>query len=232
MNELALFAGVGGGLLGTHQLGITPVCAVERNEHRRLVLHQRQNERHLPAFPIWDDVCTFDGSRWRGTVDIVSGGFPCQAFSTAARGRNNAVNLWPEMGRVLREVQPTYVFAENVTASAIEQAARDCAGMGYKTEMLSLSASDLGADHARRRFWLLAYADDKSQLRSIVNAKVAGMSKLCSSVWASDPGDAGVVDGLAHRMDRFEATGNGQVSVVAAAALWALVNNNRMKAKK
>lgn len=222
MNELALFAGVGGGLLGTHQLGINPVCAVERNDHRRMVLMRRQNEGHLPAFPIWDDVCTFAGECWAGTIDIVSGGFPCQAFSTAARGRNNAANLWPEMARIVREARPSYVFAENVTAAAIEQAARDCANMGYKAEMLSLSAADLGADHVRQRYWLLAYADDKSQLRRTINAKTSIMQGVCEGVWSAKPGESGVVNGLAGRLDRFEATGNGQVPAVAAAALLAL----------
>lgn len=224
MNELALFTGVGGGLLGTHFLGLTPVCAVERDEYCRFVLAQRQNDRHLPRFPIWDDVCTFEGSRWRGTVDLVSGGFPCQAFSTAARGRNTAADLWPEMARVVREVRPTYVFAENVTRSAIERAAGDCAAMGYKAEMLSLSAKDLGADHERERFWLLAYADDKGELRRCIDAKVACLPEFCGSVWGAEPNQSRMVDGLAGRMDRYKATGNGQVSIVAAAALWALAH--------
>ena len=156
MNELALFAGAGGGLLGTEPLGLRTICAVELDWHRRCVLTQRQNERHLRSvFPIWDDVRSFDGRPWRGRVDVVTGGFPCQAFSTAARGRNNAPNLWPEMRRVIFEAGPEYVFAENVSPVAIEQAANDCAAMGYKTEMLSLSAKDLGADHERERFWLL-----------------------------------------------------------------------------
>lgn len=224
MNELALFAGAGGGLLGTHFLGLVTVCAVERNEHRRCVLSQRQNDRCLPRFPIWDDICTFKGIRWRGTIDFVSGGFPCQAFSTAARGRNNAANLWPEMARVIREVQPAYVFAENVTRAAIEQAASDCAAMGYKTEMLTLSASDLGADHIRERHWLLAYSDDKSQLRSLVNAKMAECEKFHQGVWQTLPWQSRMDDGLARRVERYEATGNGQVPIVAATALWTLAN--------
>ena len=224
MNELALFAGVGGGLLGTHCIGINPVCAVERDEHRRFVLTQRQNDGHLPPFPIWDDVCTFEGGRWRGTIDLVSGGFPCQAFSTAARGRNTAADLWPEMARIIWEVRPAYVFAENVTRAAIERAAVDCSSMGYKAEMLALSAADLGADHVRERYWLLAYADDKSKLRCHINAKVAECKEFQEGVWQAEPWRTGMDDGMAGRMERYEATGNGQVSIVAAAALWALAN--------
>ena len=224
MNELALFAGVGGGLLGTHLVGIRTVCAVERNEHRISVLVERQNQGMLRRFPVWDDVRTFDGSRWRGTVDFVSGGFPCQAFSSAARGRNNADNLWPDYRRVVSEVEPTYVFAENVTAKAVEAAAHDLANMGYKTELLSLSAADLGADHVRERFWLLAYADDKSELQRTVNAKMAGMSGICPNIWEAKPAESGVVDGVSRRVDRYEACGNGQVPIVACTALWTLAN--------
>jgi DNA (cytosine-5)-methyltransferase 1 len=225
MNELALFAGVGGGLLGTQELGIKTVCAVELDWRRRSILCKRQNQRALQSvFPIWDDIRTFDGRPWSDRIDFISGGFPCQAFSKAARGRNTADNLWPEMCRVIFEVYPDYVFAENVSSKAIEQAANDCAAMGYKTEMLPLSAADLGADHVRERYWLLAYADNKSQLRGIVNAKMADMQELCRSVWATGPDRSRVDDGLAGRMERYEATGNGQVPIVAAAALWALAN--------
>lgn len=82
-----------------------------------------------------------------------------------------AHDLWPEMYRVVKEVAPIYVFAENVSAAAIERAAKDLSEMGYKADMLSLSAKDLGGDHVRNRYWILAYSDDKSKLRGIVNAK-------------------------------------------------------------
>jgi len=225
MNELALFAGAGGGLLGTQELGIKPICAVELDMQRRCVLAQRQNERHLRhSFPIWDDVRTFDGRPWRGRIDVVSGGFPCQAFSTAARGRNTADDLWPEMRRIVADVAPWYVFAENVSIKAIEHAAQDLCSMGFKAEMLTLAARDLGADHIRKRHWLLAYADDKSELRRIVNAEMAKFSKFRGRLWQTKPEQSGVDDGLASRVERHEAIGNGQVPVVAAAALWALAN--------
>jgi DNA (cytosine-5)-methyltransferase 1 len=128
------------------------------------------------------------------------------------------------MARVVREVQPAYVFAENVTRSAIERAAGDCSTMGYKAEMLALSAADLGADHVRERYWLLAYADDKSELRSHIDAKVAECAEFREGVWQAMPWRTGMDDGVAGRMERYEATGNGQVSIVAAAALWALAH--------
>ena len=86
MNELALFAGAGGGILGGHLLGWRTVCAVEIEDYPRRVLLQRQADGFLPRFPIWDDVRTFDGKPWKGKVDVISGGFPCQDISIAGGG--------------------------------------------------------------------------------------------------------------------------------------------------
>ena len=82
LRELALFAGAGGGILGGKLLGWQTVCAVEWEPYPASVLVQRQNDGHLPPFPVWDDVQTFDGTRWRGRVDVVSGGFPCFTAET------------------------------------------------------------------------------------------------------------------------------------------------------
>ena len=86
MNELALFAGAGGGILGGKLLGWRTVCAVEWEAYPASVLCARQNDGFLETFPIWDDVQTFDGKPWRGIVDVVSGGFPCQDISVAGGG--------------------------------------------------------------------------------------------------------------------------------------------------
>lgn len=223
MNELALFAGAGGGLLATQSLGFRTICAVELDWFCRCLLVQRQNDGHLqPGFPVWDDIRTFDGRAWRGHVDVVTGGFPCQAFSTAAAGNNTAEDLWPEMRRVVADVAPRYVFAENVSQDAINAAADDLEQMGYKTKAIALSAADLGADHVRPRHWLLAYTHDQGELLRTIHAKVAILSGLGAGIWESNPRDARISDGLAHRVDRFRATGNGQVPIVAAAALVAL----------
>jgi DNA (cytosine-5)-methyltransferase 1 len=224
MNELALFAGAGGGLLATQILGFRTVCAVELDWYCRCVLTQRQNDGHFRTpFPIWDDIRTFDGRPWRGIVDVVTGGFPCQAFSKAAHGRNIAEkNLWHEMRRVVSDVSPRFVFAENVSRVAIDQAADDLEQMGYKTKAISLSAADLGADHIRERYWLLAYTDNESKLFLSKYAKAQRMSEFCNSVWETYTGELRVSDGLAYRMDRFKALGNGQVPIVAASAWYTL----------
>lgn len=224
MNELALFAGAGGGLLASDLLGIRTICAVEQDEFCRSILVKRQNDRTLNTFPIWDDVRTFDGSAWRGSVDLLSGGFPCQAFSSAARGRNIAgKDLWPDMFRIAREVSPTLVFAENVSESAIKRAAMDLRAIGYKCSKTKTSAKDLGADHLRTRYWLLAYTDDHRQFRRSVYAKAPVLPEFCPRIWEAAPEEFRVSDGVAYRMDKLRAVGNGQVPCVAATAflkLW------------
>ena len=225
MNELALFVGAGGGLLASHVIGWRTVCGVEFKDSARRILVARQNDGMLPAFPVWDDVRTFDGATWRGIVDVVSGGFPCQAYSTAAAGKNTADDLWPEMRRVVADAAPRYVFAENVSSEAIDAACDDLESMGYETNAISLAAKDLGADHIRERHWLLAYTDDKSKLLRGQYAEVARSASLSHSVWEADPDESRMVNGLAPRVDRYHATGNGQVPIVAIAALWMLTAN-------
>jgi DNA (cytosine-5)-methyltransferase 1 len=182
----------------------------------------RQNDRILPSFPIWDDVRTFDGLPWRGRVDVVSGGFPCQAYSSAAAGKNNADDLWPEMRRIVADVAPRFVFAENVQRRAIDAAADDLEAMGYEVRCIALSSADLGADHIRGRYWLRAYANRDCELCRAVDAEMAELPIVRPRVWEAIPEESRVSDGVADWMDRLRAIGNGQVPAVAAAA-WNLL---------
>ena len=225
MNELSLFTGLGGGLLASELLGWRTVAAVEKSWYARCALVSRQNQGIVSAFPIWDDICTFDGRDFRGTADIVTGGFPCQAYSSAASGKNNADDFWPEMRRVVADVAPRYVFAENTSAKAIDAACDDLEAMGYETRAITLSAKDLGADHVRERSWLLAYADDKSELLRGLDAEMAVQSQFQNSIWKTYPDESRVADGMADRLERFKGTGNGQVPIVAVCALICLVKS-------
>lgn len=162
MRELHLFAGIGGGILGGMLLGHRCVGAVEISPHCRQVLEARQREGILDAFPILEDVRTFDGHPWRGKVDVVCGGFPCQPWSSAGKrlGTADPRHLWPEMARIVSEVRPAYVFAENVSLAAFEQPWRDLRGMGYRVPpAICLGASHVGAPHRRLRWWMLAHAE-------------------------------------------------------------------------
>ena len=160
MNELALFAGAGGGILGGHLLGWRTVCAVEWEPYPASVLCARQNDGFLPPFPIWDDVQTFDGRPWRGIVDVISGGFPCQDISAAGKGvgiEGERSGMWREMARIIREVGPRYVFVENspmLTSRGLGAVLGDLASMGFDAKWGVLGANDIGANHQRDRIWI------------------------------------------------------------------------------
>lgn len=162
MNELALFAGAGGGILGGKLLGWRTVCAVEWEPYPASVLCARQNDGLLPPFPIWDDVQTFDGKPWRGIVDVVSGGFPCQDISAAGKGTGidgERSGMWREMARIIHEVRPRYAFVENspmLTSRGLGTVLGDLASMGFDARWGVLGAVDIGANHKRDRIWIVA----------------------------------------------------------------------------
>jgi DNA (cytosine-5)-methyltransferase 1 len=169
MNELALFAGAGGGLQSSEMLGWRTVCAVEWEPYPASVLCARQNDGLLPTFPIWDDVQTFDGKPWRGIVDVVSGGFPCQDISVAGKGvgiTGERSGMWGHFARIIGEVRPRYAFIENspaLTNRGLGTVLRDLAAMGYDAEWGVLGAGDVGAPHKRDRIWILGHTNSHSK---------------------------------------------------------------------
>jgi len=281
VNELALFAGAGGGILGGKMLGWRTVCAVEWEPYPASVLVARQNDEILPPFPIWDDVQTFDGKPWRGIVDVVSGGFPCQDISAAGKGAGidgERSGMWGEMARVINEVRPRFVFVENspmLTSRGLGRVLGNLASMGFDAKWGVLGASAIGAPHQRNRIWILGShsgierrnqrcsdwekrhllhnvngdaKENKSEwerwqrwLRSI-SSNVANTDSTqlegnefserskseytnisSSSWWETEPAVGRVADGMADRVDRLKAIGNGQVPLCAAVA-WRILN--------
>lgn len=240
MNELALFAGAGGGLLASKLLGWRTVAAVELDPFCREVLLARQRDGALDPFPIWDDVQTFDGRAWRGRVDVVSGGFPCQPFSGAGKrlGADDDRNMWPETCRIIRDVRPRYAFLENVpgllASGYFGTVLGDLAALGYRVAWDCLPASALGAHHRRDRLWVLAsdargiefykQPDRLSRSGSSVKPTSHGQKRTVAGwkarAWPSEPGVGRVVHGVASRVDRSRvaALGNGQVPICAAVA--------------
>jgi DNA (cytosine-5)-methyltransferase 1 len=239
LRELELFAGAGGGILGSHLLGHRTVCAVEYNAYARSVLLARQNDGTFPPFPIWDDVRTFDGKPWRGLVDVVSGGFPCQDISIGGAGDGldgERSGLWEEQRRIVGEIRPRYVRIENspmLTVRGLDRVLADLAALGFDAEWGVLSAADTGAPHLRERIWILAHARCEHEQRVIQGIAYPqewarpfqGQIGPCNhgfGRWPTERGMVRVDDGVAHRADRLKAIGNGQVPRVAAAA-WRLL---------
>lgn len=178
MNELALFAGAGGGILGGHLLGWRTVCGVERDAFAASVLAQRQTDRCLRPFPIWSDVRSFDGRRWRGIAQVVSGGFPCTDISVAGKGAGidgEESGLWREMGRIIGEVGPDHVLVENSPALTTRGGVRvvgDLAALGFDCRWGIVSAADAiwlagtpVLDHLRERIWIAATRADADSRR-------------------------------------------------------------------
>ncbi len=181
MNELALFAGAGGGILGGRLLGWKTVCAVESAPYCRERLIERQDEGRLGPFPIWDDVRTFSkgNPRTKAVVEalagmgqvIVTAGFPCQPYSAAGKGggEEDERNLWPDTIRIVREVGPDVAFLENVPRllrfDYFGHILGDLADAGYDAEWDVVSAAGVGAPHLRRRLWVLAYPGGERRAR-------------------------------------------------------------------
>jgi DNA (cytosine-5)-methyltransferase 1 len=237
LRELALFAGAGGGILGGLLAGWRTVCAVERDHYAACVLAMRQNDGSLRPFPIWDDVTTFDGTPWAGRVDVVSGGFPCQDISINGNGDGidgERSGLWKEMARIIREVRPRFVFVENspaLTSRGLGVVLGDLAEMGFHARWGCVSAQDVGAPHKRERIWIVADSsvprcEEDVPVRNGKKVAVLGSNRHVRKPrdwWADQSRVQRVGDGVANRVERLTAIGNGQVPAVAANA-WSLLS--------
>ena len=241
MNELALFTGAGGGILGGKLLGWRTICAVEWEPYPASVLVARQNDGLLPPFPIWDDVQTFDGKPWQGCVDVVSGGFPCQDISSAGKGagiEGERSGMWREMARIIHEVRPRYAFVENspmLTSRGLGAVLGDLASMGFDARWGVLGAADVGANHQRDRIWIVGKDANASHVRCKWSREGRPSKKwehkqferlLEQTLQNGLPAGKHnrIHDGVAARVDRLKAIGNGQVPLCAATA-WQILNN-------
>lgn len=168
MNELSLFTGAGGGLLGTKLLGWKHIGYVEKEPYCQRIIAQRIRDGLLDDAPIFSDIRTFISEgyaeRYRGVVDVISAGFPCQPFSVAGKrqGGGDERNMWPETRECIRIIRPRFAFLENVPGLFAHEYIRrifgDLAEIGYDARWCVLGADDVGAPHHRKRVWILANA--------------------------------------------------------------------------
>ncbi len=145
------------------------VCHVERNAYAAAVLVARMEDEALDRAPIWDDLTSFDGAAWRGLVDCVTAGLPCQPYSVAGkqRGHEDERALWPHFVRIVDEAEPGVVFLENVPLfqKHFEPVWRRLRDMGFVwAPPLLQTASEFGAPHLRKRFYALAAHPNRSGL--------------------------------------------------------------------
>lgn len=223
--EFHLFAGIGGGIYGGILLHNRCVGGVEINPYCRNVLLQRQQDGWFEPFPVYEDIRALNGHDIIGNFDILCGGFPCQAFSHAARGANIAEkNLWPEMFRVVQESNAPIVFGENVTREAIETAAHDLEGVGYQVKYCKLSCEELGADHSRVRYWLIA-VNNQAVLNQAAE-ELAAQPLLHADCWLENPHEIKYPTIIESRAPQFLGVGNAQSPFAAAAAFRILINRH------
>ena len=202
-------------------LGWRTVCAVEINPYAAGVLVARQNEGVLPPFPIWDDIGTFDGRPWRGIVDVVSGGFPCQDITIAGKGTGidgSRSGLWKEMARIIGEIRPGYIVVENspmLVRRGLARVLSDIAKMGFNARWGIIGAHDVGAPHKRERIWIVANAIiqglQEQPAESRIKEEVGNGMSARGCWWSIEPNVGRVANGMAFRVDRIKVLGNGQV---------------------
>lgn len=164
--SISVCSGVGGLDLGLHAAcGVEPVVYIEREAFAAACLVARMEEADLASAPIWDDVCTFDARPWRGVVDLVAGGTPCQDLSLAGKRAGldgERSRLFFEHVRIAVECEAPFFFWENV-AGATRAVPRVCEYLeerGYRGAWTVVRASDVGAPHQRARVFLLAYSEE------------------------------------------------------------------------
>ena len=169
-NVLSLFSGIAGldksvGLVFPRS---RTVCYVEREAFAASVLVARMEDKAVDDAPIWSDITTFNGKEWHGVVDTIIGGFPCQDLSVAGKQagikEGNRSGLFYEYVRIIREINPRYVFIENVSGllanGAMSTVLKELSEMGFDAEWGMFSAKDVGSTHLRKRVFILAHSNN------------------------------------------------------------------------
>jgi DNA (cytosine-5)-methyltransferase 1 len=214
LRVLGLCAGIGGLELGIARAAgaARTVCYVEREAFAAACLVARMAAGELGEAPVWSDLATFDGRPWRGRVDCVAAGFPCQPWSAAGKRQGTADErwIWPDIARVIREVGPSLVVLENVPgllAGGLGHVLGDLASLGFDAEWGLFRASDVGAPHRRERLFVLGWRDGEC-LRQLVghayglDGEGRGGAGLAGQARPA-PRRAGVADvGAPHRRER------------------------------
>lgn len=247
MRELSLFTGAGGGLLGTKLLGFKHVGYVEWNEYCQRVIASRIRDGHLDNAPIFGDIDAFINqgfaASYKGLVDVITGGFPCQPHSVAGRklAGDDARDRWPSTREVIRQVQPRFCLLENVPGIVsngyISRVLGDLASMGFNAEWGCIPAGAFGASHLRDRWWVLAYSrslgqqgpwEPKQSFDSEAHKNWETSGIIDAFRKASLPYLCREHDDMADGVDRLTALGNGQVPIVAASA-WEILSERAQR---
>lgn len=229
MKVLDLFSGIGGFSLGLERAGMETVAFCEYDKHAQAILR-----RHWPKVPIHEDVRTLDGRVYRGAIDVVCGGFPCQDLSSAGEQKGfsgDRSSLYVEMLRIISECMPRYAIFENVSGLLTGDRGRwfakflyDLAAVGFDAEWHCIKADLLGIPTHRDRVWILAYPTEKHDAQVVGQGRLSselrgvGAAHISRTGWAVDKSlMGGGFDGVPDRMDRFARLGNSVVPQIPEA---------------
>lgn len=241
LNHVSLFSGYGGLDLGLKMAipDLRTVLYCEYDRYAQGVLISRMRDGGLDPAPIWTDVRTLDGRPWRGCVDIISGGFPCQDVSVIGKRigiEGERSGLWKDFARVIEQSRPAVVFIENTSglqARGLNTVLQDLAAMRYDATWEHFAASDIGAPHERFRLFVLAYSNEEYGKRWPESYGPYGFEReawnqykgCCNqsgyemdSQWYFEPLVDRVVNGSEFGVDRLGLLGNGVVPEQAALA--------------
>ena len=175
MNHLDLFSGIGGFSLALEKVGFKTIAFCERDKYCRLLL-----QKHWKGVKIYDDIKKMGTKDIKEPVDILTGGFPCQPYSVAGKqkGTNDDRYLWPEMFRVIKEVKPTFIIAENVRGliniqdgMVFETVCSDLESEGFEIQTFIIPAAGVGAPHKRERVWIVGYSKHNGSLTSKIERR-------------------------------------------------------------
>lgn len=175
MNHGSLFSGIGGFDLASRWCGWNNVFQVENDKFCNKVL-----EKNFPGVKRYGDIKEFNGKEYEGKIDIISGGMPCQPFSIAGKrkGKEDDRYLWDEMLRVISEIKPSWVVAENVyglisleKGMVFNKVLSDLESAGYEIQPFVVPACAKNAPHRRDRIWIVAYSDQNIGRRACDSSK-------------------------------------------------------------
>lgn len=236
LRVMDLFSGIGGFSLGLKRAGgFKTVAYCEIDPYCQQVLQARMRDGSLDTAPICTDITKLDGKPWRGGVDLICGGFPCQDISSCglrAGISGERSGLWGEMFRIICDVRPEYVLVENVAAlleRGMDRVLGDLAQGGFDAEWSIVSACSMGAPHMRERVFIVAYSDSVGsqtvQRKRRKDAPLLGERYLASSesallqvrsgLWRESPRRfVGMAYGVPNRVERVTALGNAVVPSV------------------
>ena len=236
--HISLCTGYGGIDLGLRRVlpNLRTVAYAEIEAFACENLLARMEAGQLEAAPIWSDLKSFPWESFRGLVDILSGGYPCQPFSAAGfrKGTDDPRHLWPFIADGIRRMVPKVCFFENVEGHitlGLRNVISELALLGYKTAWGIFSAAEVGAPHQRRRVFILANSlRERGQLpieREQSAEQMSGGESEAWRAWRTWPVKPGVCrsnDGASNRVDRLRLLGNGVVPATAEKAFRTLWN--------